>query len=77
MIALLVAGVFLLGLTVGSYVAVAVWSRRAADALKWRRYNDAIALCEDLVKTPDALDLRPRARKILDDHQASQADHRE
>jgi len=77
MIVLLVAGMFLLGLNVGAYLAVVVWSRRAADALKWRRYNDAIALCDDLIKTPDALDLRPRAQKILADHQAGKAKHRE
>lgn len=77
MIAVLVAGVWLLGFTFGALVAVAVWSRRAADALKLRRYNDAIALCGDLVKTPDALDLRPRAEKILAAHRAAAASHRE
>lgn len=76
MIVLLVAGVFLFGFTLGGYITIAIWSRRVADALKLRRYNDAIALCRDLVKTPDALDLRPRAQKILAAHQTASS-HRE
>jgi hypothetical protein len=71
MIALLVVGVCLLGFTLGSMITLAVWARRAKDALKLRRYHDAIALCDDLVKTPDAVDLRPRALKILAAHRAA------
>lgn len=35
------------------------------------RYLDAVALARDLISTPDALDLRDRARTIVDRHEAA------
>jgi uncharacterized iron-regulated protein len=63
------------GLVVGAYLGRDVAGRRTAAALKLARYQDAIALAYDLVKTPDALDLRPRAQQIIAAHEA--AHHRE
>ncbi len=56
------AGV-LMGFAIGSY--------RTTGALKLARYLEAIALADDLVKTPDALDLRDRAQKLLAAHRAA------
>lgn len=77
MIALSVLAVFMIGLAFGALAGVAVGMERTRDALKLARYNDAIALADDLVKTPDALELRPRALKILAAHRAATARHRE
>jgi hypothetical protein len=57
----------LVGLLVGYVTALT----RTKDALKLARYRDAIALADDLIKTPDALDLRERAQKLLAAHRAA------
>lgn len=71
MIAITVLGAMAVALVVGLLVGFAVAAKRTSDALKLARYNDAIALASDLVKTPDALDLRDRAQKILAAHRAA------
>jgi hypothetical protein len=75
-IVLLVLLVFAVGLAVGTWMGLDAGTKRTKDALKLTRYNDAIALADDLVKTPDALDLRPRAQQLLDAHRAANP-HRE
>lgn len=74
MIAVLILLVFMFGLTLGAWYGVAFAMKRTKDGLKKARYLDAIALCDDLVKTPDALDLRPRAQTILAAHRAAFGD---
>lgn len=71
MILLLVLLVFAVGLLTGALMGLDAGNNRTAAALKRARYEDAIALADDLVKTPDALDLRPRAQKLLDAHRAA------
>lgn len=71
MIAVLVFAAIAVGLIVGLIVGLAIGMNRTRDALKLARYRDAIALADDLVKTPDALDLRDRAQKILAAHRAA------
>lgn len=44
---------------------------RSKEGRTAARYRDAIALCRDLIKTPDALDLRDRAQKIIAAHEAA------
>lgn len=76
MIVLLGFLLFVVGLAVGIAMGVDVGMKRTDDALKLARYHDAIALADDLVKTPDALDLRPRAQRLLNAHRAANP-HRE
>ncbi len=76
MIPFLVTLTFAIGAAVGAWMGVDAGTKRTDDALKLARYHDAIALADDLVKTPDALDLRPRAQKLLDAHRAANP-HRE
>lgn len=71
MIILLVFLVFVIGLSTGALTGLTIGRERTQAALKLARYRDAIALCDDLIKTPDALDLRPRAQKILAAHRAA------
>lgn len=71
MIVMLIFLVFVVGLCSGALAGMVVAGERTRDALKLARYRDAIALCDDLIKTPDALDLRPRAQKILAAHRAA------
>jgi hypothetical protein len=71
MIAVLVLAVALVAGCVGLVLGVAVVGVRTEDALKLARYREAIALADDLVKTPDALDLRPRAQALLEKHRKS------
>ena len=71
MIAVLILAAVAAGVTVGLIFGFGVGATRTKDALKRARYNDAIALADDLVKTPDALDLRDRAQKILAAHRAA------
>lgn len=68
MIALLSLLLFAIGLVVGVRVGRDIGIRRAVKGMTLRTYLDAIALCDDLVKTPDAMDLRPRAQQILAAH---------
>lgn len=70
-IILLAVFLFGLGLSIGTGLGLHVGTERTDRALKLARYNDAIALADDLVKTPDALDLRPRAQGILAAHHAA------
>jgi hypothetical protein len=76
-IALLTFLIFLVGLTAGAWLGLDIGLRRTQDALQLARYRDAIALCDDLLKTPDALDLRPRASKILDADRAARSNRQE
>ena len=71
MIAVLVFGVGVLGVAAGTLLGFAIGSSRTRDALKVARYRDAVALAADLVDTPDALDLRDRAQRILAAHRAA------
>lgn len=71
MIAVLVFAVLAVGLSVGLLYGYSFAATRTRDALKLARYVDAIALADDLVKTPDALDLRERAQHILARHRAA------
>lgn len=71
MIAVTVFGGMATALVVGLLIGFGIAAKRTSDALKLARYNDAIALADDLVKTPDALDLRDRAMKILAAHRAA------
>lgn len=71
MIPLLVVLTFAIGLAVGTWMGLDEGTKRTDRALKRARYEEAIALADDLVKTPDALDLRPRAQKLLDAHRAA------
>lgn len=75
MVAILVFAVALVGILVGLLFGFSIGSHRTREALKLARYRDAIALADDLIKTPDALDLRDRAQKIMAAHRA--ADHTE
>ncbi len=68
MIALLVFAAVAAGVAVGLVLGHHLGSTRTRDALKLARYREAIALAGDLVKTPDALDLRDRAQKLLAAH---------
>lgn len=71
MIAVLVFGVAALGVTVGVLIGFAVGTSRTREALRVARYREAIALAADLVETPDALDLRDRAQRVLAAHRAA------
>lgn len=69
-VAIIFGGMFV-ALIVGLFIGFGIAANRTWGALKLARYNDAIALADDLVKTPDALDLRDRAQKILAAHRAA------
>jgi hypothetical protein len=71
MVAVLVFAAVAVGVVVGLIFGFGVGTNRTAAALKLARYRDAIGLADDLVKTPDALDLRERAQKILAAHRAA------
>lgn len=71
MIAALVFAVAIVGICIGLAFGYAVAATRTKDALKLARYLEAIALADDLVKTPDALDLRERAQRLLAAHRAA------
>ncbi len=68
MIALLVFAAVAAGVAAGLLSGHHLGTTRTRDALKLARYREAIALAGDLVKTPDALDLRDRAQKLLTAH---------
>lgn len=65
MVAAIIFGGMVVALVVGLLIGFSVAAKRTSDALKLARYNDAIALADDLVKTPD------RAQKILAAHRAA------
>jgi hypothetical protein len=71
MIAVLVFAGIAVGVLTGLFFGMAIGTRRTREALKLARYSDAIALADDLIKTPDALDLRERVTKILAAHRAA------
>lgn len=71
MIAVLIFAAIGVGVAVGAITGLGVGTSRTSAALKLARYHDAIALADDLIKTPDARDLRPRAQKILAAHRAA------
>lgn len=77
MIPVLVFAVLAVGLVTGLAAGVRIASTRTREALKLARYHDAIALADDLIKTPDALDLRGRAQKILAAHRAANPNEKE
>ena len=74
MIVVLVFAAIAVGMAVGLIFGFGIGTTRTADALKRARYLDAIALADDLVKTPDARDLRDRAQKILAAHRKANPD---
>lgn len=74
MVAVLIFAAILVGVVVGLLFGFGVAANRTQDALKLARYRDAIALADDLVKNPDALELRPRAEKLLAAHRAANPD---
>jgi hypothetical protein len=71
MVAVLVLAAAVVAGVVGLIFGFGIGTNRTAAALKLARYQDAIALADDLIKTPDALDLRERAQKILAAHRAA------
>ena len=71
MIAVLVFAVAAVALTVGLITGFRHGNTRTQAALKLARYREAIALADDLIKTPDAIDLRDRAQKLLAAHRAA------
>lgn len=71
MVAVLVFAAITLGIVVGLLTGFVVGMTRTKEALKLARYREAIALADDLVKTPDALDLRDRAQDLLARHRAA------
>jgi hypothetical protein len=71
MVAIVIFAVLVVGVVVGLLSGFGIGTTRTREALKRARYADAIALADDLVKTPDALDLRDRAAKILAAHRAA------
>jgi hypothetical protein len=73
-IAVLVFGVAALGLTVGVLIGFAIGRSRTREALRLARYREAVALLADLVNTPDSLDLRDRAQRVLAAHRADHPD---
>jgi hypothetical protein len=71
MIALIVFAAITVGLAVGLLIGFSIGMTHTKDAVKLARYRDAIALADDLIKTPDALDLRERAQALLAAHRAA------
>lgn len=71
MIAVFVATAVAVGFIVGLIFGFGIGDNRTRAALKLARYHDAIALADDLVKEPDALNLRERASQILAAHRAA------
>lgn len=71
MIAVLILATMAVGIVVGLIFGLGIGTNRTREALKLARYRDAIALADDIIKTPDALDLRERAQKIMDAHRAA------
>ena len=70
MVAVLIFAAVAAGALVGLILGFEIGTKRTAAALKLARYRDSIDLVDDLVKTPDALDLRVRAQEILAAHRA-------
>ena len=68
MVLIFVLAAIVAGLLVGAMFGYGLSQERSEKALKLARYREAIALADDLIKTPDALDLRARAQKLLADH---------
>lgn len=77
MVAVLIFAGITVGVVVGLLFGFTIGTTRTENALKLARYNDAIALADDLIETPDALDLRPRAVKILAAHRAANPNTKE
>jgi hypothetical protein len=73
-IAVLIVAVLATGIVSGIAIGFKTAASRSRATLKVARYDDAIALMEDLVNNPDGADLRPRASKILAAHRAALAD---
>lgn len=71
MVVITVFGGMAVALVIGLLIGFGIAANRTASALKLARYNDAIALADDLLKTPDALELRDRASKIVAAHKAA------
>lgn len=76
MIAILIFATMAVGIVVGLIFGLSVGMTRTREALKLARYRDAIALVDDIIKTPDALDLRERAQKIMAAHRAADSTER-
>lgn len=71
MILLLAVATFAFGVLVGAATIRHYLTHLSPVARDDRRYRDAIALTRDLLLTPDAVTLRPRAQKIIDRHEAA------
>ncbi|WP_250029719.1 hypothetical protein [Paractinoplanes maris] len=74
MVTIAAFAVLVVGAVVGLLTGFSIGTTRTQAALKLARYSDAIALADDLVKTPDALDLRDRASKLLAAHRSANLD---
>lgn len=74
MVFVLVSAAVLIGVAAGLLFGFSIGTTRTTEALRLARYRDAIALADDLIKTPDSLDLRPRAEKLLAAHRAANPD---
>jgi hypothetical protein len=73
-IAVLVFGVAAVGLALGVLIGFAIGRARTREALRLARYREAVAVLADLVNTPDSLDLRDRAQRVLSAHRADLPD---
>lgn len=71
MILILAVATFAFGFLVGAATLRHYLTDLSQTARDDRRYRDAVALARDLTLTPDALDLRDRARRIVEQHDAA------
>lgn len=68
MIAVLAVALVVIGAVAGLIGGYKFGTRVTAEAHKLIRYAEAIGILRDLVNTPDAINLRPRAEKVLNAH---------
>jgi hypothetical protein len=71
MILITTLAVFAVGVLGGAAIMKINLTHLTPTALQRANHRDAIALARDLVKTPDALDLRPRAQRIIAAYEAA------
>lgn len=75
MIVLMFAFTLAVGGLIGVVLAktfLTIDAARTPTAREVRNHRDAIAVCRTLAMTPDALDLRPDAEKVVADYDAAQ-----
>lgn len=70
---ILVLAAMSVGIMVGLVFGYGLSQQRSKEAVHAERYRRALALLQDLINDPDALNLHDRASKILSEHrQATQ-----